>query len=446
MSKSLYKQIGLVLLGMGLVIFCFSQLGMAKSVKKEAVKPEMEHKTETIKSEKEIYQGYIDFFEEVYKTLDENYYQAVNRDSFDAFIEKFNSKIYSQLKSENKSNDYIRWRSASFLVKHLKTDEDIFSEFYPPEPAKEYQASALGVRRDLGIEGKPTDGGYQVVKIEPRSDAYQKGLRLNDVITKIDQNVLKNLTEEKIKELLSPLADSMVKLSYMSVDQAAEKEIEVVSKEFFQQMLFIKDTAVAHIYCLELKHFNQKTSEDMFRFLQYFKSLGPVKGLILDLRGNPGGPPLAAREIASFFLPPGEEFAYFQKKGQPKSMLDVPAIPQEYRYDGAMVILIDEKSGSSSELFSGVLQKRKRAVLMGQNSAGQVMLKSMFHFDDESMVLLVTARGHHPDGSTFSFKGVVPERYVRPEEHLDLVEYATKYLVYTNIKEMKSNLKANTVN
>jgi len=431
---------------MGLVIFCFSPLGMAKSVKKEAIKLDMEHKTEPTKSEKDIYQGYIDFFEEVYKTLDKNYYQAVNRESFDKFIEKFNSKIYSQLKSENKSNDYIRWRSASFLVKHLKTEEDIFSEFYPPEPAKEYQASALGVRRDLGIEGKLADEGYKVVKIEPRSDAYQKGLRLNDVITKIDQSVLKDLTEEKIKELLSPLADSTVKLSYMSADQAVEKEIEVVSKEFFQQMIFIKDTAVAHIYCLELKHFNQKTSEDMFRFLQYFKSLGSVKGLILDLRGNPGGPPLAAREIASFFLPAGEEFAYFQKKGQPKSMLDVPAIPQEYHYDGPMVILIDEKSGSSSELFSGVLQKRKRAVLMGQNSAGQVMLKSMFHFDDGSMVLLVTARGHHPDGSTFSFKGVVPERYVRPEEHLDLVEYATKYLVYTNIKEMENNMKVNTVN
>lgn len=446
MTKTLYKHIGLVSLGIGLVIFCFSTVGMAKPVKKEVVKQNIEHKTGDMKSKKENYQGYIDFFEEVYKTFDENYYQAVNRESFDKFIEKFNSKIYSQLKSEKKSNDYIRWRSASFLVKHLKAEEDIFSEFYPPEPAKEYQASALGVRRDLGIEGKPADGGYKVIKIEPRSDAYQKGLRLDDMITKIDQRILKNLTEDKIKELLSPLADSTVKLSYVSADQTAEKEIEVVSKEFFQQMIFIKNTHVPHIYCLELKHFNQKTSEDMFRFLQYFKSVGEIKGLILDLRGNPGGPPLAAREIASFFLPPGEEFAYFQKKGQPKSMLDVPTIPQEYHYDGPMVILVDEKSGSSSELFAGVLQKRKRAVLMGQNSAGQVMLKSMFHFDDGSMVLLITARGHHPDGSTFSFKGVSPERYVRPEENLDFVEYATKYLVYKNIKDMEINMKANPVN
>lgn len=392
------------------------------------------------KSEKEIYQSYLDFFEKVYQTMNENYYQSVSREAFNEFIEKFKTKIYDQLKGEAKSDNYVRWRSASFLVKQLKTQEDIFSEFYPPEPAKEYKASALGVRRDLGIEGVLNDHGYQVTKIEPRCDAYQKGLRVDDIITRINQTALKGLGEDKIKELLSPLADTTVKMSYIPSHQTAEKEIEVLSKEFFQQMIFIKDTKVPNIYCLELKHFNQKTSEDMFRFLQFFRTMGPIKGLIIDLRGNPGGPPLAAREISSFFLPPAEEFAYFQKKGQAKSVLDVPRIPSEYHYDGPMVILIDEKTGSASELFSGVLQKRQRAVLMGKNSAGQVMLKSMFPLDDGSMVLLITARGHHPDGATFSFSGLQPDRMIKPEENIDLVDYAAKYLLYMNKKDLEKKL------
>ena len=149
-----------------------------------------------------------------------------------------------------------------------------------------------------------------------------------------------------------------------------------------------------------------------------------VQGLILDLRGNPGGPPLAAQEISGFFLNPGEEFAYFQKKGQPKASLDVPVVPEQYRYTGPLVILVDKGSGSSSELFSGVLQRRKRAVLMGTNTAGQVMLKSMFNFKDGSMVLLVTSRGHFPDGNTFSFQGLTPDYYVSKNQEKSILKAA----------------------
>jgi carboxyl-terminal processing protease len=389
------------------------------------------------KSEQETYQSYLDYFEKVYKTMDENYYQPVSREAFNAFLDDFKTKINEQVKAEKKSDDYVRWRSASFLVKRLKSSEDIFSELYPPEPAKEYKASALGTRKDLGIEGEKVAEGFKVTKIEPRVDAYEKGLRVDDVITKMDEAVLKDLPIEKINELLSPLIDTKVKMTYLAQGKE-EKQIEVVSKEYFKQQVFLKPTKIPYIYSLELQHFNEKTAEDMLHYLQYMKKIGPIMGLIIDLRGNPGGPPLAAREISSFFLPAGEEFAYFQKKGEPKAILDVPQIPEKFHYTGPMVILIDKGSGSSSELFSGVLQKRGRAILMGQNSAGQVMLKSMFPLDDGSMVLLITARGHHPDGETFSFQGLQPERLVKPEENIDLIDYASKYLYYINTKDHKA--------
>jgi len=111
-------------------------------------------------------------------------------------------------------------------------------------------------------------------------------------------------------------------------------------------------------------------------------------------------------------------------------MLDVPTIPQSLHYDGPMVILINKKSGSAAELFSGILQRRGRAALIGTNSAGQVMLKSMFHFQDKSMVLLITARGHHSDGKVFSFDGLVPNKSISENEEKDLVHYAAAYLYY----------------
>ena len=377
-----------------------------------------------------VYAQYIDFFEKVYKTMEENYYQPVSRKAFDRFIEKFNAKIYSQLRGKGKSVDFIRWRSAAYLVDYLKSPEDIFSAFYPPKPAKEYEQTALGVRVDLGIKVVLTDAGYRAIQVEPRSDAYSKGMRISDVLLSIDGVEVRGLTQQEIEDKLNPLLDSKVDLEYKSFRDGKLHKITVISKKYFKQTVFMRPVPVAGIYCLQIQRFNKKTAEDLLRFLEALRSKGLIKGLVLDLRGNPGGPPLAAMEISSFFLPGGEEFAYFQKRGRPKADLIVPTIPDKYHYTGPMAILVDKKSGSAAELFSGVLQKRGRAVLMGTHTAGQVMLKSMFHFDDDSMLLLVTARGHHPDGAVFSFSGLKPDRAFDDASGNDLIMYAAKYLSY----------------
>jgi len=397
------------------------------------------------KSEKALYKRCLDFLEEVYAAMDKNYYQFVDRQEFEEFIEKFNTTIYPQLRQEGKSIDYVRWRSASYMIQDLKSSEDIFSELYPPEPAQEYKTQVLGKvetkiedskpKRELGIEGDKVEEGLKIVRIEPRSDAYMQGLRVGDTVVMISDTELKNLEGEKIAKLLNPDADSTVNMRYVNAE-GQEKNINVLAKEFFKQMLFMKPVKVPGVYCLHMQQFNRKTFEDMFRYLKFFQDQGPIKGLILDLRGNPGGPPLAAREISSFFLSGGEEFASFKRKNKSLSTLDVPKLNEKFRYHGPMVILIDKQSGSSSELFSGILQRRGRAFLMGTNSAGQVMLKSMFSFSDGSMALLITARGHHPDGTVFSFEGLTPDKVIS-DESVDMVDYAAKFLYYITAKVEK---------
>ncbi len=393
------------------------------------------------KSEKVLYQGCRDFLEEVYGTMEKNYYQEVDRQKFEKFIKKFNTKIYPQLRKEGKSIDYVRWRSASYMIQDLKSSEDIFSELYPPAPAQKYKTQALGTvetvgpKRSLGIEGEKVEDGLRITHIEPRSDAYVQGLREGDTLVMISDVGLKNLDDEEVTKLLNPDADATVSMRYLNSD-GQEKNIDVLAKEFFKQMLFMKPVRIPGIYCLRMQQFNRKTFEDMFRYLKFFREHGEIKGLILDLRGNPGGPPLAAREISSFFLPGGEEFASFKRKNKALTTLDVPKIKEEFRYHGPMVILIDKQSGSSSELFSGILQRRGRAFLMGKNSAGQVMLKSMFPFSDGSMALLIIARGHHPDGTVFSFKGLTPDKIIF-DKSIDMVDYAARFLYYIIAKQLK---------
>jgi len=376
------------------------------------------------------YEEYLVFFEKVYKTMEENYFNAVHRKDYDKFIKVFDEKIYKQLRKEGKSIDYIRWRSAAYLVDYLKSPDDIFSKFFPPKPAETFQREVLGQRVDLGIDGELTANGFLVKHVEPRSDAYGQGLRIDDILLAIDGTEVKTLTQEQVVDQLTPLVDTHVKLSFLASEQKLVKEMEVVSKEYFKQTVFMEPVSLPGVYCLKIERFNRMTSDDLFRHLQFIRQSDPnLKGLIIDLRGNPGGPPLAAREISAFFLTPGEDFAYFQKKGFAPSTLDVPSIPEAYHYNGPMAILVNKDSGSASELFSGVLQHRKRAVLMGTNTAGQVFLKSPFHFEDESMLLLVTSRGYYPDGSTFSFDGVVPDHTVSEEKEVNLVNMAAVFLL-----------------
>jgi len=374
------------------------------------------------------YQEYLQFFKDVYKTMMENYYHPLDETNLEKFLYLFNVQLYPQYKSQGSSANYIKWRSAAYLVEALRAKDDIFSAFFPPKDAVRYETEALGKKVDLGIEGELAEKGFLVKWVEPRSDAFEKGLREKDLIVRIDGQETKGLTEKKIKELLMPLEGAKVILEYLEKAQNIRKKIEVVSREYFKQQVFLKPVDVPGIYCLQLQHFNQKTSEDVGRLLAQILADKNLKGLIIDLRGNPGGPPLAAQEISGFFLPPNTEFAFFQKKNRPKALLMVPDLPPETRYTGNIVILVDHKSGSASELFSGILQNRHRAVVMGVNTAGQVFLKSMFYFSDNSMVLLVTARGHHPDGSVFSYDGVDPDQKVE-DKSIDLIKYAADYLV-----------------
>jgi len=369
------------------------------------------------------YKQYTDYFEKVYQNFEDNYYLAPDRAVYNHFLEKFNKIIYAQLKSEGKSNDYVRWRSAWYLVDALRSKDDRFTQFYPPKPAEKFKHEALGEKIDLGIEGKKNDIGFLVTRMEPRSDAYDKGLREDDLILKIDGASVRRMSEDVINGKLTPLINTHVKLSYLSNDTKANKVIDVVSKEYFKQTVFLHPVPVDGVFCLEVPKFDRMTGADMYRFLQIINAQHP-KGLVLDLRGNPGGPPLAAREVSAFFLKGGDELVYFQKRNEPKIDLDVPTVDPQYQFSGPIVILVDAGTGSAAELFSGIMQFRHRAVVLGVNTAGQILLKSMFPMGDGSSIALVTARTHYPDGSVFGFDGITPDKVINDAPKDGLINLA----------------------
>jgi carboxyl-terminal processing protease len=370
---------------------------------------------------------YREYFEEVYRVMDEHYYYTLKRTDYERFLKAFDEKIYPGILLEKKSNDYVRWRSSAYLIDFLKQPDDLFSRFLPPKPAEEFAQEVYGQKIDLGIEGHLEPPGFVVDFVEPRSDAYEKGLRDNDLLVRIDSQDVSALEEAGIREKLVPLAGTKVVLGFFDAVTRSPHSIEVESREYFKQTVFEKPTGIQGVYCLQIRKFNQGTPEDMARFMAVLRPRNP-SGLILDLRGNPGGPPLAARAISSFFLPNGESLVYFEGRHRPRADLDIPVLPPGYQIDWPIVILVDKGTGSASELFSGVMQDRKRAIVMGEDTAGQVLLKSLFDMSDGSSLALVTARGHFPDGRPFPFEGVHPDERIAGESPEQLVSLAAKYL------------------
>jgi carboxyl-terminal processing protease len=374
------------------------------------------------------YKQYTDYFEKVYQIFEQNYYLPPDRSVYDHFLKKFNSNIYAQLKGEGKSDDYVRWRSAWYLVDALKSKDDKFTGFWPPKPAQKFQQEVMAQKIDLGIEGKKNDIGFLVTHMEPHSDAYEKGLREGDIILQIDGQSVKPMTEKDIEGKLTPVVKTKAKLSYLSAETKMQAVIEVLCKEYFKQTVLLHQVPVDGVFCLEITHFNEMTGPEFEKYLEWIEAQHP-KGLVIDLRGNPGGQVGGAVQISSFFLKQGEEFAYFQKRNIPKYSLSVPVIGPQYEFNGPVVILVDDGTGSAAELFSGVMQFRGRAVVLGTNTAGQILLKNIFPIgSDGSTIGLVVARAHYPDGSLFGFDGITPNKIISDAPKDGLINLAATFI------------------
>ena len=123
-----------------------------------------------------------------------------------------------------------------------------------------------------------SDLGFLVTRMEPRSDAYDKGLREDDIIMQVNGASVKGMAQEAIESKLTPLINTSVRLSYLSHETKTLKTIDAVSKEYFKQTVFMHPVPVSGVFCLEVPKFDRMTAEDMARFLQFINKQNP-KGL-----------------------------------------------------------------------------------------------------------------------------------------------------------------------
>ena len=355
--------------------------------------------------------------------MDDNYYLPVSRKIYDDFLKEFPAERLLELhKKKHQVADFAQL-GAGLLVNKLKSPTDRFTSLVPSEKTKDFKANAYAVTEDLGIEGNKIPQGFEITKVQKHSDAYQQGVRAGDWLLAINGKETASQKEESIRAQLSPVLASITRLRILTKTKNITQEISLESKSYFKETVSVLPSAQPGVFILNISHFNQKTSHDFSDEIAIFTQ-DKIKHLIIDLRNNSGGPPLAAREILGFFLPVNDPLFAIARKKQRPVMLSSP--PQPVAYHGPVTILVNQKTGSAAEMFSGLMQAKQIAVLVGQKTAGATYLKGLYDLGDGSTIFMITSLTYFYDRRVFPPDGIVPDTLLNDNE--DSLKFALEHL------------------
>ena len=298
-------------------------------------------------------------------------------------------------------------------IKGMLETLDPHSAFMSPDVYKEMQAETKGRFDGIGIELTLKDGVLTVVSPIEDTPAFKAGILANDQIIKIEGESTKNLTlQESVKRLRGPKG-TKVTITIMREGFTKPREFtlirDVIPIRSVRHELLEKQYGY-----IRLSQFQEKTDSE---FEKAFKALedeskGTLKGLILDLRNNPGGLLDQAVKVADRFIESGLIVSVEGRREDQKMKFYAQAKGTLPRYP--LVVLINSGSASGSEIVAGAIQDQRRGILVGTQTFGKASVQTIFPLKDGSGLRLTTARYFTPNGRSIQAKGITPDVIARP--------------------------------
>ncbi|MFB3852993.1 MAG: S41 family peptidase [Vicinamibacterales bacterium] len=273
---------------------------------------------------------------------------------------------------------------------------DPHSSFLDPRAYRQMRDRQEGHYYGLGITIQVIDGDITVSALFEGSPAYKKGIRRGDVIARIEGQDAKGWTsDDAVNALRGPKGTTVhVSIRRRGYDQLIE--MDVVRDDINIPSIpaaFMVDSTTGYI---RLQDFAENTDRDLGIALDELTSRG-MKRLVLDLRGNPGGPLEQAIRVANRFLTRNQLIVYTRGR-VPNSDKDYVA-EQPTAYVGMpLVVLVDRRSASASEIVAGALQDHDRALIVGETTFGKALVQSVYNLEGEAGLALTTARYYTPSG------------------------------------------------
>ncbi len=300
---------------------------------------------------------------------------------------------------------------------------DPHSQYFDKKSFKEFREGTTGRFVGLGIEISQEDGLVKVVSPIEGSPAFRAGLKPNDLITKIDDAEVKGMSLNDAVKRMRGEPGTKVTITIFRKDESKTFPVTITREEIRTQSVRGKVIEPGYAW-IRLSQFQERTVDDFAKKMEeIYKQEPNLKGLVLDLRNDPGGLLDSAVAISAAFLP--ENVTVVSTDGQlSDSKFVYKAAPEFYQRRGAgdplrrlpaamktvpLIVLVNEGSASASEIVAGALQDHKRATLMGAQTFGKGSVQTVRPLGPDTGLKITTARYYTPSGKSIQAKGIVPD-------------------------------------
>lgn len=300
---------------------------------------------------------------------------------------------------------------------------DPHSSYLDEDEYKELQTATSGEFGGLGLEVTMEDGVIKVVTPLVDTPAFRAGIKSGDYIIKLGAKSVQGMSLKDAVEMMRGKEGSPIELTVLRKGENKPLTFALIREKILIKS--IKSELLDHNYgYIRITQFQALTGDDLNKAMLQLKQQagGNLKGLILDLRNNPGGLLDSAIQISDAFLSKDkdgkrETIVYTQGRFPGSKFVAYANNPGDILNNAPMVVLINNGSASASEIVAGALKDNKRAVIVGTRSFGKGSVQTVLPLDNNRGLKLTTALYYTPAGISIQAKGITPDVMV---EDLDL--------------------------
>jgi carboxyl-terminal processing protease len=317
------------------------------------------------------------------------------------------AEVFARIKS-----DYVETVDDKELIEHaiagMLSGLDPHSNFLNADSFREMRVGTSGEFGGLGIEVNMEDGYVKVVSPIDDTPAQRAGIQAGDLIVRLDKTPVKGMTLSDAVKIMRGKPGEPIKLTIAREGENKPLYITVI-RDIIQVKSVKSKTLEAGYGYVRISQFQSHTGDDLHKAINTLLADNDnnLKGLVLDLRNNPGGVLNAAVAVSDTFLREG--LIVYTEGRVSESQMKFKAKPKDLLSDAPIVVLVNNGSASASEIVAGALQDHKRAVIMGTKTFGKGSVQTIQPMSNDTALKLTTARYFTPNGRSIQGEGIVPD-------------------------------------
>lgn len=319
------------------------------------------------------------------------------------------SDVFSRIKS-----DYVEAVDDKKLIEDairgMLSGLDPHSSYLDGEEFSELRIGTTGQFGGLGIEVGMENGFVKVISPIDDTPAERSGVKAKDLIIRLDEKPVKGMSLNDAVKIMRGKPNTDIKLTIVREGETKPLEI-IITREIIRVKSVKKRLLEPEYGYVRITNFQSRTSTDLLKAISDLQEKGALKGMVLDLRNNPGGVLNGAVGVSDAFLDDGL-IVYTEGRIDDSSM-KYTATPGDALNGQPLVVLVNGGSASASEIVAGAMQDHKRGIIMGFNTFGKGSVQTIQELRNGSAVKLTTARYFTPSGRSIQAEGIIPDIELR---------------------------------